>query len=482
MRHLRLPAVLCGLFLLGALVVAEPRAAVAADKPNVLFIAIDDLNDWLGCMGGHPQVKTPHIDALARRGVLFTNAHCQAPICNPSRISFMTGMLPSTTGMYLLGPTARKASPVLRDHKTLPEWFADHGYETVACGKIWHGRSNRETFQTYGPDGGAGPLPKQKIVKNPAVRLWDWGAYPQRDEQMPDYEATTWAIDQLAKERDKPLFLAVGMHRPHVPLFVPQKWFDLYPPAERVTLPKTLDTDTDDISEYAIKLTYSGAAPRHDWMVEHGQVDDIVRAYLASVSFVDAQVGRLLEALEKSPHADNTVIVLFSDHGFAMSEKQRWAKRALWERETKVPLMIAGPGIDGPRECGKPVGLIDMYPTLIELCGLPRNDTLEGHSLKPLLWDTEHSWEHVALTTFHYDNHAVRSERWRYIRYHDGSQELYDHRADPHEWENLASNPKHADVIKRLSRHLPRVNAEPVPNATGLGVRKEDRKLFKVKN
>ncbi|MBI1372321.1 MAG: sulfatase-like hydrolase/transferase [Phycisphaera sp.] len=461
--------------------VARPRAAVAADKPDVLFIAIDDLNDWIGCLGGHPQAKTPNIDRLASRGVLFTNAYCQAPICNPSRMSFMTGMRPSTTGMYLLGPTNRKVSPVLRDHKSMPEWFADNGYDTVGCGKIWHGGANKDTFQKYGPDGGAGPLPKKKIAYPMGVKLWDWGVFPERDDQMPDYETASWAIDRLNEPRDKPLFLAVGMHRPHVPLFVPQKWFDLYP-LDTLKLPETLDNDTDDVSEYALKLTYSALAPRQSWMVEHGQVDDAVRAYLACISFVDAQVGRVLDALDKSPHANNTVIVLLSDHGFALSEKQRWAKRALWDRETKVPLIVAGPGIDGPRTCKRTVGLIDIYPTLVELCGLPAYDELEGRSLKPLLWDTEHAWPYPALTTFHYDNHAIRTERWRYIRYHDGTQELYDHDSDPNEWHNLAGEAKYADVIKDLAQYLPRVNAEAVPHSSGLGSREEDRALFNVDN
>ncbi len=439
-----------------------------ADKPNVLLVCIDDLNDWVGCLEGHPQVKTPNIDRLAKRGVLFANAHCQAPICNPSRVSFLTGMLPSTTGVYLLSPTNFRVSPVLKDMATLPEHFAANGYKTIGCGKIYHNASSTDTFQEYGPRGGFGPLPKEKFNHLQGHRLWDWGEFPGDDEQMPDHQVAAWAAERLADKHDKPFLLAVGFHRPHVPLYAPQKWWDLQPAEAEIKLPPVLDNDRDDLSQYALDLTFSGAAPRHSFFVENDQWRRAVRAYLASIRFVDHQVGKLLDALDAGPYARNTIVVLLSDHGFALGEKQRWAKRSLWERSTKVPLIVAAPGVQGGVQCAKPAGLIDVYPTLIELCGIERIERLEGASLVPLLKDAAADWDRPAITTFYKNNHAVRSERWRYIRYADGSQELYDHEIDPHEWHNLAADPKYRETIEQHAWHLPKLNADPVPGSKGL--------------
>jgi len=486
-------------FFVATAVVPTPLQADQASEetsaaPNVLFIAVDDLNDWIGCLEGHPQAITPNMDRLAKRGVLFSNAHCQAPICNPSRVSLLTGLLPSTTGIYLLGPSKFRMAPVLKDHATLPEAFAAAGYRTIGCGKIYHAGTGKETFQKYGPRGGFGPRPDKKINYPIGHPLWDWGAFPERDEQMPDHQVTTWAIQQLRNHAKtastrQPLFLAVGMHRPHVPMYVPQKWFDRYPPLDEIQLPKVLDSDRHDLPEYGKKLTYGGAAPRHQWMTKNDQWKKAVRAYLASITFADAQVGRLLDALADSPFADNTLVVLFSDHGFALGEKQRWAKRALWERETNVPLIFAGPGVasaEGGRMCREPVGLIDIYPTLVDLCGLGEamereqllTVPLEGHSLRPLLTADDADWPHAAICTFHYQNHSVITTDHRYIRYHDGSEELYDTTADPHEWHNLAGKPGSAEVIDRLRNQLPNNDVDPVPNSAGLDCLPDDLPLF----
>lgn len=459
------------------------QKSVDASQPNVLFIAIDDLNDWVGFLDGHPQASTPNMDRLAGRGVVFSNAHCQAPICNPSRVSLMTGTRPSTTGIYLLGPTDfRKACPSLRDARetpTLPEHFAANGYRTIGGGKIYHGSTSRETFQEYGPRGGNGAFPGQKLSYPEGVKLWDWGRFPAQDEEQGDYGVATWAVQQLSEAQETPFFLAVGFFRPHVPLYASSKWWDLVAADGDVMLPKFLPTDGDDIADFAKKLTWSGLAPRHDWMVKQNQWKPAVHAYLACVSFVDHQVGRVLDALEVSGHAKNTIVVLWSDHGWALGEKQRWAKRGLWERETRVPLIISGPGIEGGRKCSQPVGLIDLYPTLADLCGLSKPAHLEGRSLIPQLENVEAERPPV-ITTFFENNHAVRSRHWRYIRYSSGDEELYDHRSDPNEWYNIAAEPGHADVIRELSKHLPEVNVKTAPGSTGLGNRPEDRGLFGV--
>jgi arylsulfatase A-like enzyme len=471
-------AVFCCLLLL--LLTGRAPAEDAA-KPNVLFIAIDDLNDWVGFLDGHPQAKTPNMDRLAERGVVFSNAHCQAPICNPSRVSLMTGTRPSTTGIYLLGPTDfRKACPLLRDVKetpTLPEHFAANGYRTIGGGKIYHGATSRETFQEYGPRGGSGAFPKEKLNYPKGVKLWDWGRFPERDEQQGDHGVATWAVDRLAEPQEKPFFLAVGFFRPHVPLYASGKWWDVVGAQDDILLPKTLASDNADIVDFARKLTWSGLAPRHGWMVEHNQWKPAVHAYLACVSFVDHQVGRVLDALDASPQAGNTIVVLWSDHGWALGEKHRWAKRGLWEAETRVPLIIAGPDIEAGRRCEQPAGLIDLYPTLADLCDLSKPTHLEGRSLVPQLENVDTERPPV-ITTFFENNHSVRSRRWRYIRYSTGDEELYDHNSDPHEWHNVASQPKRASVIKELSQHLPEVNVKTAPGSSGLGNRPEDRGLF----
>ena len=465
--------------LLLALVVLHAHAD--DHKPNVLFIAVDDLNDWIGCLGGHPQAQTPNIDRLAEQGVLFTNAHCQTPICNPSRVSLMTGTRPSTTGIYLLSPTDfRKACPLLADAQstpTIPEHFAQNGYVTLGAGKIYHGNTSRETFQEYGPRALSGPFPQQKLNYPRGVKLWDWGRFPERDDQQGDVAIADWTVSKLKASYEKPFFLAAGFFRPHVPLYAPAKWWDLYGETSAIRLPPSLESDHNDIGDFARKLTWSGLAPRHDWMLKHKQWQNTVHAYLACVSFVDHQIGRVLDALENSVYADNTVVVLWSDHGWALGEKQRWAKRSLWERSTRVPLIIAGPGITGSRRCDQPAGLIDIYPTLCDLCGLSQPKQLEGHSLTAQLQDVTTQRSPV-VTTFYRNNHAVRSQHWRYIRYSDGSEELYDHRNDPHEWRNLVARPDHRPAIMEHAEFLPDANVEAARGSSGLGVRNEDRDLF----
>ena len=445
------------LVLLSACAMQAPEQKPA---PNVVLIAVDDLNDWVGALGGHPQAKTPNIDRLAARGMLFRNAHCQAPVCSPSRASLATGRLPSSTGMYFLTPSLAQ-EPSLQGCVTLTQRFAAEGYATYGVGKIHHG-NERPFFQDYGGGmGGFGPRPKQKLSYPIGHPLWDWGAYPESDAQMPDTRVADWAIERLQRPHAAPFLLAVGFYRPHVPMYAPKPWFDLHP-REATALPEVFADDRSDLSAYAKQLTIGLPAPRHSWFVEERQWQHAVQAYLASVSFVDACVGRVLDALEQSPHADNTIVVLFSDHGFHLGEKQRWAKRSLWETSTRVPLIIAAPQ-RAPGACAQPVSLLDIYPTLLDLCLVEPDAALDGHSLKPLLQDPEAAWPHHAITTFGPGNHAVRSRDWRYIRYGDGSEELYDHRSDPNEWHNLTAiaDPP-ADLAEVLAAHrraLPKADA-----------------------
>lgn len=471
-RHLtKRHAAACAVVLLALAAHPSPLRAEESSKANVLLITIDDLNDWVGCLGGHPQSLTPKLDALARRGVLFTNAHCNAPICNPSRVSFMTGVRPSTSGIYLNGHQFRSRTSRVRSAVTLPQHFAENGYETLGCGKLFHGSRGKDNFQTYGPAGGQGPLPEKRLNCPPEQsrsKLWDWGVFPgEEGESYNDVADARWAAERLAEEREKPFLLGCGFYRPHVPFYAPQRFFDQHP-RSAVKLPEVLDSDRDDIPPFALKLTDNPLPPGHEWFVRSGQWRHAVQSYLACVSFTDDNVGKVVAALDAGPHADDTWIVLLSDHGFFLGEKQRWAKQALWERATRVPLIIvpprnrAGEFAAVGKRCAQPVELLSIYPTLAEVCGLPgRPRQLEGHSLVPLLKDPGADWPHLAVTTHNGDNHAVRDSRHRYIRYSDGSEELYDLEADPKEWKNLAGDPGKRAVIKKLARAIPGSVASP---------------------
>jgi len=447
--------------------------AAAAGRPNVLFIAIDDQNDWIGPLGGHPLVQTPHLDRLAARGTTFTNAHCQSPLCNPSRASLLTGLRPSTTGIHGLAPNFR-AVPAWRDRVTLPEYFRAAGYHTAATGKIFHqgpvSRAAGGDFEIVGSRGGSGPRPPHKLVPPTPMGdhpLMDWGVWPPDgdDTSKGDWQVATWTIDRLREApADRPFFIAAGFFLPHVPCYATQRWFDLYPDDDTV-LPEILVGDRDDTPRFSWYLHWRLPEPRRGWLEANGQWRRLVRSYLACTSFVDAQIGRLLDALEETGHADDTIVVVWSDNGWHLGEKDITGKNSLWDRGTRVPLLFGGPGVSPGQRCGRPVELLDIYPTLVELAGLPPRDDLEGTSLVPHLQDASAPRERPAITTHNRGNHGIRSERWRYIRHADGSEELYDMEADPREWRNLAADPLLRGVIADLARWLPAVDVPPVPGS-----------------
>ncbi len=433
----------------------------SAERPNILIISIDDLNDWTSCLGGHPQARTPNIDRLAQRGILFRNAHCQAPVCTPSRASLVTGLYPTTTGLYFLQP-ALEASKVAMRRPHLLRHFAEAGYQTMGAGKFVHGANDGKHYQVYGGGmGGFGPLPEKKFAYPDGVKLWDWGPYPENETQTPDYKIADWVIDGLKQKHDRPFLLVAGFWRPHVPMYAPPRWFEPFP-LEKTLLPKVLKTDRDDLSAYAKTLTEGFPAPRHEWFVENDAWRAAVQSYLASVAFVDHSVGRVLDGLDESGQRDNTIVVLLSDHGWHLGEKERWAKRSLWNDGTRVPLIVAAPGFEGKAASDRPVGLIDIFPTLLDLAGLPSREDLEGRSLTPLLKDPQLEWKRPILTSFAPGNHSLRSTRWHYIRYGDGSEELYDHDSDPHEWHNLSGRREHARILADMRASLPKKEAAPV--------------------
>lgn len=486
-RNRRLIAILASLV---CLVFSGCVQVQVRDRPDILFIAIDDLNDWIGHLEGHPQVKTPNIDRLAAQGISFTNAYTNAPSCNPARTSLMSGQLPSTTGVYGNYPDWREVDE-LKGVNMLPAHFRKNGYRSVGGGKVFHAH-------TYFPRGNSGhndpdswdefypsldiQLPDE--IKPPFIPAngnngdlrkfigFDWAGLVAEDDAMADGQVINWAERELESGHNGlPRFMAVGIYRPHLPWYVPQKYIDMYP-LDTIILPEVPEDDLEDIPEPYRSVGVSQGHLTHQWVVENDKWKQGVQAYLASISFADAMVGRVLDALEKSGRADNTIVVLFSDHGFQLGHKHRWRKYALWRQSSRIPLIIVAPGITAPGITSQlPVSLVDLYPTLIKLAGLPTPDhILEGNDLRPLLENPNANWDKVAITTYGFMNHAVQDERYRYIRYSGGGEELYDHEKDPQEWTNLADSNEHAPIVQRLSSQLPEKN-EPglCPEPMGLG-------------
>jgi len=446
-----------GLLLVCFFFMAGKEEKVIQKQPNVLMICVDDLNDWLGCMDGHPNSITPNIDKLASKGILFTNAHCQAPICGPSRASIMTGLRPSTTGIYgqIDDEKIKNASQSTRSNVFLPEYFKNHGYYTMGKGKIFHNHAPKGVFdESAGREGGFGPNPEKKFKWFDEGTNTDWGAYPETDNEMPDYRTAKWAVERLGRKYDKPFFLVAGFVRPHVPLYVPQKWFDMHPISNIKTPPYKKD-DFLDLPAIALKVHDLPQMPTTDWAIETGNWKEMVQAYLACVTFVDNYIGEVLTALENSPYKDNTIVILWSDHGYRVGEKGTFAKHALWQEATNAPLIISLPGKKTTGKYDKPVELLDIYPTLLDLCGLPANNQNEGKSLKPMIENPTSGGGNYAITTYGRNNHAVVSGPYRYIHYEDGTEELYNRNVDPNEFKNIAVKTGSAKIKSALAKYLP---------------------------
>lgn len=453
--------------------------SAAERKPNVLFIAFDDLNDWIGCLGGHPQTRTPNLDRLAASGVLFRNAYSPAASCNPSRSAIFGGLPPHRSGLYQNTQKMREAMPRA---ELLPRYFSRHGYWSAGSGKMLHYVIDPPSWDDYFPDkAGDDPFPRTFYPKERPVSLprggdWqyvetDWAALDVADEEFGgDWLVTKWIGEQLSREHGKPFFLACGIYRPHEPWFVPAKYFEPFP-LESIQLPPGYQADDlDDVPEAGRRI----ARNRYfEHIRKHGQWKKGIQAYLASIHFADAMLGRVLDALEKSPQRDHTIVVLWSDHGWHLGEKGHWQKFTGWRVCARVPLMIrvpeGAPGLPGGTTaggvCDRPVSLVDLFGTLTDLCGLPAKDGIESRSLAPLLRDPEADWPHVALTHLdHPGNYAISTERWRYLHYLDGGEELYDIETDPHEWENLAPKPGHAAKLAEMRALAPKSPAPIHPS------------------
>lgn len=461
----------------------ESLAATDTDLPqsNVLFIAVDDLNDWVGFMGGYPgKVHTPHMDRLAARGTAFLNAHTASPVCCPSRAAVMSGQLPSTSGIY---HNRHWWKPNLPDLVTIPGHFKAQGYTTAGAGKIFHHTSgnnppeNWNDFQPLAFHDNAFAYEKldqyglNKKTELPSefpysgVTLYskevDWGALPKAESEFDDARAAQYCVDFLKQPQNKPFFLACGIFRPHMPWYFPKRYLDLYP-LDEVFVPADMPEDLDDIPEEGKKLglrKYADMKKTRD----AGLWSTAIQHYLASISFADAQIGKVLDALDTSPHAKNTIVVLWSDHGWHLGEKQHWHKRTLWEEGTRIPLIVVAPqtGTTG-QSSNQPASTLDIFPTLIELCGLdsPANQILDGASLVPWLKQPDLPRAEAAITVDENQHMSARSERYRYIRYNDGTEEFYDHKTDPDEWTNQIGNNRYATVIDKLRNQLP-IDAAP---------------------
>jgi uncharacterized sulfatase len=449
--------------------------SLAADKkPNVLFIAVDDMNNDLGCYG-HPFVKSPNIDRLAARGVKFDRAYCQFPLCSPSRSSLMTGLRPDTTQVFDLQYRFRQGMP---DVVTLSQMFMKNGYYAARVGKIYHygnpgdiGTSGlddpaswQEFFNPAGRDKTALELdiinytPKRGLGAAMAFLNDKTG----KDEEHTDGKVATQAIQLLEKHKHEPFFLAVGFYKPHCPWISPGKYFDQYKP-EQIKLPTIAENFRNSVPAPALASTI----PWPYFGIKEEEARECKLAYYAAISFVDAQIGRVLDALDQNGLKENTIIVFWSDHGYHLGEHGLWFKQSCFEESARVPMIICAPGKSVGKSSSRTVELVDLYPTLAELSGLTPPANLEGHSVVPLLTDPNSEWKHAAFTQVQraaFPGHSIRTERWRYTEWDSGKKgtELYDHEADPQELKNLFGDEKYAATIADLQSQLKAVHPKPV--------------------
>ncbi len=473
----------------GPFVAAETKSDTTfvsvANPPNVIFFVMDDLCDWAGPLGCQ-QAVTPNLDKLAQRGVTFMNAHAPGVFCAPSRTAILTGMHASTTGCYT-------NEVFFYDHPdlvTLQIAFQQAGYNTYGAGKIYHHRSGYldlrgwdEYFARSQEVKDMGyemnsyhqsdvplpePYPYSPYAKNhykagEAALHLEWGPIPnEKEDDMADAIRTNWMCDVLKRDHDKPFFIALGMYLPHYPNYAPQKYFDMYN-RDELELPPDKEDDLDDLSP-SIRQFYTARSKQHEELKKYGVLKDAIQGQLACISFGDAMLGRLLDTLEASPYNDNTIVVFWSDQGFHHGEKGHWGKHTLWQRTTQVPFIWAGKGIVQNEKVKTPVGLIDIYPTLTELCGLSPNKQLEGVSLASALHNPSSAKERDIFIPYHErGGYAVVNSNWRYIYYPDGAEELYNVKKDPNEWYNLAGKDENRDIIKLMQKAAPK---EFSPSAT----------------
>ena len=450
-----------------ATIACSPNLDADDSHPNILFIAIDDMNDWTGFLGGHAQSVTPHLDRLASRGVNFTNAHCSAPACSPSRLALLYGVEPFESGFYPFYEHKKIAPKALAPYTSLPENLRNAGYRTFGAGKVFHGNQAlgqdwddyhqpRSAKLVYAPEKGYQQGKSSKMAFCPTKNEL---------EDHPDFQVASYGIEILSREHQQPFFLAVGIVKPHLAFVCPQRFFDALP--EKIAEPPIQRNDLADVPWVGRSM----AKLNDDFRFRNDDAwEKVRRSYLACISWADFNVGRVLDALEAGPHASNTIVVVWSDHGYHQGEKRSFRKFSLWEESTRVPFVIFDPRqkAEGDRRCDEAVSLIHVYRTLCDLAGVPTPDYVSGTSLRAQLENPEAALDEPAITTWGRGNYGVRDDHMRYIRYYDGGEELYDHRTDPNEWNNLAADPAYAETKARLSNHLPKSEAALVRDGVAL--------------
>ena len=479
--------------ILGLLLVLAGAVHAAATKPNVLFIAVDDMNNDLGCYG-HPLVQSPNIDRLAARGVKFDRAYCQFPLCSPSRSSVMTGLRPDQTRVFDLQYHFRQGLP---DIVTLPQLFSRQGYYAARVGKIYHygnpgdiGTSGlddpaswREFFNPAGVDKTTleadviNYLPQRRGLGSTLA----WHADAKgRDEDHTDGKVATQAIALLEQHKAEPFFLAVGFYKPHCPFIAPKKYFEPYP-LEKIEVPDVPAGFEKTVPAAALTSTQ----PWPNYQLGKEELRQSKRAYYAAISFVDAQIGRVLDALDRLGLRDNTIVVFWSDHGYSLGERGLWMKQNCYEESARVPLIVAAPGLTpakGSHASSRLVELVDLYPTLADLAGLKPVTPLAGASLRPLLAQPDAAWDRPAFTQVQrnggFSGHSVRTPRWRYTEWEDGERgaELYDHDADPGELKNLATDARFAATVAELKALVKKNWPERVTGGKAAGTTKKKGK------
>lgn len=382
----------------------ERVQALEKSQPNFLFIALDDLNHWVGYLGRNRQTSTPHIDALAKRGLRFTRSYCAAPVCNPSRAAIMSGLRPSSSGVYQNNDDWRS---VISSEMTLPSTFRKAGYYVAGAGKIYHGGFDRHSdWDDYLKNAGTDPQP----IGDTGVGGIKFAPLDCEDDDLREWKIVQYGIDQLQKRHERPFLLTIGLHKPHMPWSVPRKYFAPHP-LDKIELPP-IPPRGDDLSDLPPSaVAMAKAQGDHRQMLESGRWKEAIQAYLASISYADAMVGRLIDGLDKSQYRENTIVVLWGDHGWHLGEKQHWRKFALWEEATRAPLIWVVPGLTPQNSvCNRTVDFMSIYPTMTDLAGIPTPPHVQGQSLRPLLENPSHDWDRPAITTHEFKNHAVRTE------------------------------------------------------------------------
>jgi arylsulfatase A-like enzyme len=472
-------SIIFGLLILILGLSCEDQQTKLIKHPNVLFIAIDDLNDWSEVLAGHSQSLTPNFKAFAERSVNFTKNYCASPGCNPSRSAILTGLHTYNSGMYSNYQDWRTV-PKFKDIPTLPKHFRNNGYYTAGAGKIFHySQVDSVAWDNYFPSQKQNMpddyMPSDRPVNMPPFKymynMFDWAGLDIGIEETGDYKSVSFIVEELKKEHDKPFFLACGIYRPHLPWYVPQEYFDKFP-LDSIELPKIIENDFDDLGNRAKELASRGGNYHHH-VLAAGKWKEAVQAYLASVAYADEMFGLLIKALDESMHSENTIVVLWSDHGWQLGEKQHWRKFALWENVIRTLMMIRVPegtmslpqGSNNGNATNYLTSLLDIYPTLNSLCNLEGRQDLDGRNLMDVLSNPEIEGDHSIITTYDYGDYSIRKENWHYIQYIDDSKELYDLVQDSEEWYNLANDVEYESIVKMMQKEIPK-NRVPLPEVS----------------